>query len=69
MEPAHPYDIKMVTMTRRTVAYFSTINKRSDLTDEDKEKLKDTFLKFTFLPKATTLREKHTIKEPNKSQR
>ena len=60
MQEAHPFDIEMSKIMRRTVAYFSTINKRSDLTDEDKEKLKDHFLKYTFLPKAETLHQKHT---------
>lgn len=61
MKPAQPYDTKMVKMMRRTVAYFSMINKRSDLTKEDKRKLKDGFLTYTFLPRADTLHQTHTV--------
>jgi len=55
MEPAHSYDIQMNKVMRRTVAYFENINNRAGLTREDKQKLKDIFLKYTTLPKAEHL--------------
>ena len=50
------YDKEMVRTLRRTVEYFGQINRRSDLTPQDKLTLKRRFLTQFALPRAQSLR-------------